>query len=194
MPGLRCLCSATDAIFELPSGNSLLNLGHGRLDYGGMRYIVGYGPEHHGLDAINLAATLARTSGAKVDVVVVLPDDSPTFHMYSPDRAFNEELEAQAEEWLAEGQSHVPSDVSVTGRIQRAESIVEGLIAEAEDAERSSGDDLIVVGTSHRVRLGSIADALLHSSAVPVALAPIGIRATTRGHAHHLCNRRPGGR
>lgn len=139
-----------------------------------MRYIVGYGPEHHGLDAINLAATLARTSGAKVDVVVVLPDDSPTFHMYSPDRAFNEELEAQAEEWLAEGQSHVPSDVSVTGRIQRAESIVEGLIAEAEDAERSSGDDLIVVGTSHRVRLGSIADALLHSSAVPVALAPIG--------------------
>jgi nucleotide-binding universal stress UspA family protein len=139
-----------------------------------MRYIVGYGPERHGLDAINLAATLARTSGATVDVVVVLPDDSPTFHMYSPDRAFNEELEAQAEEWLAEGQSHVPSDVSVTGRIQRAESIVEGLIAEAEDAERSSADDLIVVGTSHRVRLGSIADALLHSSAVPVALAPIG--------------------
>jgi nucleotide-binding universal stress UspA family protein len=148
-----------------------------------MRYIVGYGPERHGLDAINLAATLARSSGATVDVVVVLPDDSPTFHMYSPDRAFNEELEAQAEEWLAEGQSHVPSDVSVTGHIQRAESIVEGLIAEAEDAERSSGDDLIVVGTSHRVRLGSIADALLHSSAVPVALAPIGFepqRAVTR--------------
>lgn len=139
-----------------------------------MRYIVGYGPEHHGLDAINLAATLARTSGATVDVVVVLPDDSPTFHMYSPDRAFNEELEAQAEEWLADGLSQVPSGVNVTGRIQRAESIVEGLIAEAEETERSSSDDLIVVGTSHRVRLGSIADALLHSAGVPVALAPIG--------------------
>ena len=157
-----------------------------------MRYIVGYGPEHHGLDAINLAATLARTSGAKVDVVVVLPTTLRHF-MYSPDRAFNEELEAQAEEWLAEGQSHVPSDVSVTGRIQRAESIVEGLIAEAEDAERSSGDDLIVVGTSSRPsgqhRRCSVA--LICRTRRP---GPDRIRATTRGHAHHLCNRRPGGR
>lgn len=135
---------------------------------------MGYGPEQHGIDGINLAATLARSSGATVDVVVVVPDDSPTFHMYSPDRAFNEELQAQAEEWLADGLSRVPAGVKVEGRLVPAESIVEGLIAEAEETDRSSGDDLIVVGTSHRVRLGSIADAMLHAASVPVALAPIG--------------------
>ncbi len=147
---------------------------------------MGYGPEQHGIDGINLAATLARTSGATVDVVVVLPDDSPTFHMYSPDRAFNDELEAQAEEWLADGLSHVPIDVNSQGRMQHAQSIVEGLIAEAEESERSSGDDLIVVGTSHRVRLGSIADALLHSASVPVALAPVGYEAH-RGISRVTC-------
>ena len=31
---------------------------------------------------------------------------------------------------------------------------------------------MIVVGTSHHFRLGSIADALLHSASVPVALTP----------------------
>mgnify|MGYP001031020913 FL=1 len=135
---------------------------------------MGYGPEQHGIDGINLAATLARSSGAVIDMVVVLPDDGPTFHMYSPDRAFNEELQAQAEEWLADGLSRVPSGVKVEGRLQPAESIIEGLIEEAENSERSSSDDLIVVGTSHRVRLGSIADALLHAASVPVALAPVG--------------------
>lgn len=147
---------------------------------------MGYGPEHHGIDGVNLAATLARSSGATVDVVVVLPDDSPTFHMYSPDRAFNEELEAQAEEWLADGLAQVPADVASQGRLVHAESIVEGLIAEAEDAQRSGADDLIVVGTSHRVRLGSIADALLHAASVPVALAPVGYEAQ-RGVSRITC-------
>lgn len=137
-----------------------------------MRYIVGYGPEQHGIDGIHLAATLARTSGAQIDVVVVLQDDTPTFHMYSPDRAFSEELTAQAQEWLADGLSRVPGGVAAEGFVQHAESVVEGLIEAAEDSERSSGEDLIVVGTSHRVRLGSIADALLHAASVPVALAP----------------------
>ena len=47
---------------------------------------------------------------------------------------------------------------------------------------RSREAGLIVVGTYHRVRsgrfgLGSLADALLHASAVPVALAPAGYQA-----------------
>ena len=84
----------------------------------------------------------------------------------------------------------MPSDVSVTGQ-SSAPSRSSRRIAEAEDAERAAAMTSSWSGP-HRVRLGSIADALLHSSAVPVALAPIGFGATTRGHAHHLCNRRPG--
>lgn len=141
-----------------------------------MRYVVGYGPRQRGVDGINLAATLARSSGAKLDLVTVLPSDAPTFHRYSPDQAFNEEVEEQGREWLQDGLAHVPDDVRAEGHIRRADSITEGLIDEAADPDRGEAA-LIAVGTYHRVRsgrfgVGSLADALLHSSTVPVALAP----------------------
>lgn len=137
-----------------------------------MRYIVGYGPEQRGVDGINLAATLARSSGAHLDLAVVLPDDTPTFHMYSPDHAFNEEMRKQGAEWLADGLARVPADVPAEGHLIPAESISEGLMQEAENPEAGGGVGLIVVGTTQHLRLGSIADALLHSASVPVALTP----------------------
>lgn len=142
-----------------------------------MRYTVGYGPEQHGIDAVNLAVTLARSSGASIDIAVVLQDDSPLSLIHAPDRAFHEELEAQAAEWLAEALAVVPADVEAGGRVQHAESVTEGLIEAAEAAQPGGPDTLIVVGTSHTVRLGSIADALLHTAAVPVALPPPGYQA-----------------
>lgn len=141
-----------------------------------MRYVVGYGPRQRGLDGLNLAATIARSSGATLDLVTVLPSAAPTFQRYSPDEAFNAELEAQGQEWLADGLEHVPDDVHAEGLVRRADSITEGLLDAATDPDRGDAD-LIVVGTHHRVRsrrfgLGSLADSLLHASAVPVALAP----------------------
>lgn len=141
-----------------------------------MRYVVGYGPRQRGVDGINLAATLARSSGATLDLVSVLPSNAPTFHMYSPDEAFNAEVEEQGREWLADGLTHVPDDVHAVADLRSADSITEGLLDAATDPERGDAG-LIVVGTHHRVRsgrfgLGSLADALLHASAVPVALAP----------------------
>ena len=141
-----------------------------------MRYVVGYGPRQRGIDGVNLAATLARSSGAMLDLVAVLPSDAPTFHMYSPDHAFNAEVEEQGREWLADGLARVPADVHADGYLRRAESITQGLLDAANDPDRGE-TGLIIVGTHHRVRsgrfgLGSLADALLHSSTVPVALAP----------------------
>lgn len=141
-----------------------------------MRYVVGYGPRQRGVDGVNLAATLARSSGATLDLISVLPSDAPTFHMYSPDEAFNAEVEEQGREWLQDGLAHVPAGVSAEGHLYRAESITQGLIDAAIDPERGEAA-MIVVGTLHRVRsgrfwLGSLADALLHASTVPVALAP----------------------
>ena len=141
-----------------------------------MRYVVGYGPRQRGVDGLNLAVTLARSSGATLDLVSVLPSDAPTFHMYSPDDAYNAEVEEQGRQWLQDGLSHVPDDVRAEGYLRRADSITEGLLDAATDPERGEAG-LIVVGTYHRVRsgrfgLGSLADALLHASAVPVALAP----------------------
>lgn len=149
-----------------------------------MRYIVGYGPRQRGVDGVNLAATLARSSGATLDLVSVLPSDAPTFHMYSPDEAYNAEVEEQGQEWLKDGLAHVPADVRAEGHLRRAESITQGLLdasADPDDGEAA----MIVVGTNHRVRagrfgLGSLADALLHASAVPVALAPAEYQAHPR--------------
>lgn len=143
-----------------------------------MRYVVGYGPRQRGVDGVNLAATLARSSGATLDLIVVLPSNAPTFHMYSPDHAFNAEVEEQGREWLGEGQARVPDGVSAEGRLRHAESITQGLLEAATDDERGEAG-LIVVGTHHRARakrfgVGSLADALLHASPVPVALAPRG--------------------
>lgn len=143
-----------------------------------MRYVVGYGPRQRGVDGVNLAASLARSSGASLDLVAVLPSDAPTFHMYSPDHAFNAELEEQGREWLEDGLSRVPEGVKADSHVRRSESITHGLLEAAADPERGEAG-LIVVGTHHRVRakrfgVGSLADSLLHSSPVPVALAPNG--------------------
>jgi nucleotide-binding universal stress UspA family protein len=141
-----------------------------------MRYVVGYGPRQRGLHGVNLASTLARSSGATLDLISVLPSDAPTFHRYSPDHAFNAEVEEQGREWLEDGLAHVPEDVPAEAHLRRADSITEGLLDAATDPDLGEAA-LIVVGTYHRVRsgrfgLGSLADALLHASAVPVALAP----------------------
>ena len=145
-----------------------------------MRYVVGYGPRQRGVHGVSLAATLARSSGATLDLISVLPSAAPTFHMYSPDHAFNAEVEEQGREWLEDGLHHVPAGVHAETHVRHADSITQGLL----DAATESGDDeaaMIVVGTHHRVRagkfrLGSLADALLHSSPVPVALAPAGYK------------------
>jgi nucleotide-binding universal stress UspA family protein len=141
-----------------------------------MRYVVGYGPRRRGVDGINLAATLARSSGATLDLVAVVPSDAPTFHRYSPDQAFNAELEEQGRGWLEDGLSRVPEGVHAEGHLRPADSIAAGLLEAAVDPDPGVAA-LIVVGTFHRVRsgrfgLGSLADALLHASEVPVALAP----------------------
>jgi nucleotide-binding universal stress UspA family protein len=141
-----------------------------------MRYVVGFGPRQRGVHGVNLAATLARSSGATLDLVSVLPSAAPTFHMYSPDHAFNAEVEEQGREWLDDGLARVPEDVRAEGHLRHADSITQGLLDAATDPDRGEAA-MIVVGTHHRVRagkfrLGSLADALLHASPVPVALAP----------------------
>lgn len=145
-----------------------------------MRYVVGYGPRQRGVHGVNLAATLARSSGATLDLVSVLPSAAPTFHMYSPDHAYNAEVEQQGREWVDEGLTHVPAEVRAEGFVRHADSITQGLLDAVSGTDRGEAA-MIVVGTHHRVRagkfrLGSLADALLHSSPVPVALAPANYR------------------
>ncbi len=142
-----------------------------------MRYVVGYVPNQRGVDAVTLAATLAGSRGATLDVIVVMPTDEPSFDMYSPDRAYHEELEIQGREWLADAMALVPAGVQASGHVLHAESIAEGLIHAVFDPGLGDEAGLIVIGASEhglkgRFTAGSIASAVLHAAPVPVALAP----------------------
>jgi nucleotide-binding universal stress UspA family protein len=143
-----------------------------------MRYVVGYTPNERGADAVALASALARAQGAQLDLVYVVKKGVPhtdagqdAGHVGAGEQAV---LDAQRE-----GLSLVPEDVSVEFHVRHAESFAAGLIEAA--VEYHAG--LIVVGAASsglfkRHTVGSVANALLHASPVPVALAPRGYRRT----------------
>lgn len=141
-----------------------------------MRLVVGYLATPGGADAVALGARLARTLGAELDLCIVLPPDrAGTARLSVGD--FNELLAEHAREWLTE--AAVPDDVVAHSHVSFADSFADGLIQEIARLEA----DAIVVGGSGGglagpFSLGSVVNELLHSSPVPVAVAPRGARHT----------------
>lgn len=140
-----------------------------------MRYIVGYTANERGRDALNLAAVLARSQDAELDLVMIDPVHSPYTAVYPPESGYRDLLEEQLEQWLVEALDQVPDDVRAAGHIRNADSDASGLIAAAAEMDAA----LIVVGAASngifkRFTIGSVANALLHAAEVPVALAPHG--------------------
>jgi nucleotide-binding universal stress UspA family protein len=89
------------------------------------------------------------------------------------------DAEQAAQTAQREGLSLVPEEVSVEFHVRDADSFAAGLIDAAVEYEAG----LIVVGAASsglfkRHTVGSVANALLHASPVPVALAPRGYRRT----------------
>jgi nucleotide-binding universal stress UspA family protein len=139
-----------------------------------MHLTVGYLATPTGDDGVALAGALAKTFGATVDVVLVVREEFPDGH---PGRAeYQQLLVRKGEEWVAKAVSALAADgVSANSTVLVGESFAESLVGFAE--KKSS--DLIVVGGArdgffggHTV--GPVTGALLHSSPIPVALAPRG--------------------
>lgn len=144
-----------------------------------MRYVVGYTANARGADAVNLAVALARRQGASLDLVMVMPEDSPYNGVYPPEAGFESILAEQVSAWLREGLALIPADVTARAHIRRGESEAEILISAAADL----GAGLLVIGASStglfkRFTIGSVASSVLHSSTVAVALAPAGYSRT----------------
>lgn len=144
-----------------------------------MRYVVGYTANARGGDAVNLAVALARRQGATLDLVMVMPLDSPYNGVYPPEAGFGSILARQVAEWLDEGLALVPEDVKAQAHIRRGESEAQELISAAQEL----GAALLVIGGSSsgvfkRFSIGSVASSLLHASTVPVVLAPSGYSRT----------------
>jgi nucleotide-binding universal stress UspA family protein len=140
-----------------------------------MRYIVGYAPNNRGKDAICLASALASTQGAELEIVHVLDNPAPTDAELPEERTVQEMRAGHATEWLSQAHARVSSGVPATTRVAYGDSIAEGLLAVARETQA----ELIIVsaaryGPLKRFTIGSVANALLHSSPVPVALVPAG--------------------
>ncbi|MDJ0355041.1 universal stress protein [Paenarthrobacter sp. PH39-S1] len=130
-----------------------------------MRYVVGYTPNERGADAIALASVIARTQGARLDLVYVVGDKA----------ALVQDAVAVKRDAL----DLVPKGVQAEFHVRAADSFASGLIEAAVEYSAL----LIVVGAASnglfkRFTVGSVANALLHASPVPVALAPRGYQRT----------------
>jgi hypothetical protein len=68
-----------------------------------MRYVVGYTANARGHDAVHLAVALARNHDVSLDLVLVIPEDSPFNAVYPPEAGYNHILNEQAQRWLDEG-------------------------------------------------------------------------------------------
>lgn len=138
--------------------------------------VVGYTATDAGADAAALGARLAKSLGASLHLVIVLPAEGTRSWSVPPERAYEDHIRAQGKKWLAEAITEIPQDIRRSGHVRFADSFAEGLVAAGEEFAAR----LIVVGTAGggifgRHRLGSVASELLHSSTIPVALAPAGV-------------------
>ncbi|MCH9767192.1 MAG: universal stress protein [Actinomycetia bacterium] len=139
-----------------------------------MHLTVGYLATPTGDDGIALASAIAKTFDATVDVLLVVREELPDGH---PGRAqYQQLLVARGEQWVSRALSRLSADgITAASTVTVGESFAESLIDFAE--QKSS--DLIVVGGARdgffgRHTIGPVAGALLHSSPIPVALAPRG--------------------
>ena len=139
-----------------------------------MHLTVGYLATPTGDDGVALASALARTFDASVDVLLVVREELPDGH---PGRAeYQRLLVERGEQWVAGAVATLARDgVRAGSSVTVGESFAQTLIGFAE--EKSS--DLIVVGGARdgffgRHTIGPVTGALLHSSPIPVALAPRG--------------------
>ncbi len=140
-----------------------------------MRYIVGYSANGRGRDAVNLAIALARRQNASLDLVLVVPENSPYNAVHPPAAGYQSIVTDQGQRWLAEAKALIPADVPAQTHIRQGESEASVLIAAAE--EFAAG--LLVIGAGSRglfkrFTVGPVASTLLHAASVPVALAPQG--------------------
>jgi nucleotide-binding universal stress UspA family protein len=151
-----------------------------------MTVVVGCTPKESGNDALEMAAMLARSTSEDVVVAVVVAAAWPpsTERVDAEYRAY---LTQRGEQTLAHAREWMPADVKTTYELHHAASVPIGLLDVARDREAS----VLVLGSSENgglghVALGSVADRIMHSSPVPVALAPRGYQAEPEGRVRRV--------
>ncbi len=127
-----------------------------------------------GMAPLNLAAQISRRTGDKIVATSIVERPWPPKGGPGEDE-YLKYVSAQASQSLEQLVSKLPADVGISVLVHQSTSVPTGLtdLAAAQQA------DLVVVGSSSsgllgRVALGSVTDRLVHTAAVPVAIAPRG--------------------
>lgn len=142
--------------------------------------LIGYEPDQGGRAALDLGAQLARSAGEDAVAVTVVPAPWPVPSMARVDGEFADwasQHGAAAGDQAREYVAAAAADVKFEAVAASGKSVPSTLVRVA----RERGADVLVIGSSSdgrhgRIAVGSTATHLLHSSPIPVALAPRGYR------------------
>ncbi|MFT4127913.1 MAG: universal stress protein [Gordonia sp. (in: high G+C Gram-positive bacteria)] len=143
-----------------------------------MKLLVAYIPTAGGADAVALGACLARTLDADLQICVVVPPEPSAVGddgQRSEIEHLSGALDTAARGWLADALTMVGDGVGAGTAIAVHPNPAEGIITHA----RTIDADMIAMGGSGggilgRHTLGTVVNDILHSSPLPVALAPLG--------------------
>ena len=145
-----------------------------------MSYLVGYSPYKDDRGAIDLAAQFARSEPATVEAITVVPRGWGTPAAAGTDREFEQWAAAEGAAGAAEAAALLAdhADIESTTGWQPGRSVPPVLLERAAAA----GASMVIVGSGENgprghVTVTSKTDRVLHSSDVPVAIAPRGYRA-----------------
>lgn len=139
-----------------------------------MTLIAGFSASGHGPAPLHLAAQIARASGERIVAAAIVESPSPRKpEMFEVD--YLNHLVEHAQQSLAAMADQLPGDLDVQQVVHQASSVPAGLV----ELTTEVGADTVVVGSSSsgalgRIALGSVTDRLVHTAAVPVAIAPRG--------------------
>jgi nucleotide-binding universal stress UspA family protein len=139
-----------------------------------MTIIAGFSSSRQGSAPLNLAAQIARSSGDKIIATAIVERPWPPKGDPIEDE-YLRYVTSQASQALERVIGRLPADLDIAVVVHQSTSIPAGLMELAVDHQA----DVVVVGSSSsgllgRVTLGSVTERLVHTAAVPVAIAPRG--------------------
>ena len=139
-----------------------------------MTIIAGFSWSGQSSAPLNLAAQISRRTGDKIIATAIVERPWPPRADPIEDEYLSY-VTSQASRSLERVVSKLPADLDISVVVHQSTSIPTGLTDLAAKLEA----DLVVVGSSSsgllgRVGLGSVTDRLVHTAAVPVAIAPRG--------------------
>jgi nucleotide-binding universal stress UspA family protein len=142
-----------------------------------MTVVIGLPRGERATAAMHLGGMLARSLGDDLVVCTVVPPPWPP-GFGRVDAEYQEFLDLDADHALDEARELLPDGVEAQFVVTKARSTPAGLLEVAQQ----HGATMLALGSSTtgvlgRVAFGSVAERLLHSSPLPVALAPRGFRA-----------------